>query len=110
MFHGPDHVQVMVLSSCGNPAPGIGRSSGVSFCEGRRGEYEVNKQPTEHILQYFNCAHLPDHLQKVSAPFAQLATILVAELPRNSQRSVALRKLLEAQKAAVHASERLPSF
>ena len=47
--------------------------------------------------------HLPAHLQAVSAPFAVLADSLVAELPRNPERTVALRKLLEAKDAAVRA-------
>jgi hypothetical protein len=40
----------------------------------------------------------------VSAPFAQLAERLVAEVPRNPERTVALRKLLEAKDAAVRAA------
>lgn len=59
---------------------------------------------TEHIMQYFAFAHLPQHLQAVSAAFAALADSLVAELPRNPERTVALRKLLEAKDAAVRAA------
>ena len=33
----------------------------------------------EHILQFFAYEHLPAHLQKVSAPFCELAKSLVAE-------------------------------
>lgn len=60
----------------------------------------------EHIIQFFAYEHLPPHLQKVSAPFCELAKALVAEgtgLPRNPERTVALRKLLEAKDAAVRA-------
>lgn len=57
----------------------------------------------EHILQFFAYAHLPPHLQAVSAPFGQLAEQIVETLPRNSERTVALRKLLEAKDAAVRA-------
>lgn len=60
-------------------------------------------QPPEHILQFFAHAHLPPHLQAVSKPFCELAEQLVANLPRNPERTVALRKLLEAKDAAVRA-------
>jgi hypothetical protein len=56
----------------------------------------------EPILQYFAFAHLPEYLQAVSEPFAVLANQLTS-LPRNPERSVALRKLLEAKDAAVRA-------
>jgi hypothetical protein len=56
----------------------------------------------EHIAQFFTFAHLPPHLQEVSRPFAELAAKVV-ELPRNPERTVALRKLLEAKDAAVRA-------
>lgn len=69
------------------------------------------------ILQFFSYSHLPPHLQSVSKPFCELAHAIargdnVAEtgnltfgppLPINPERSVALRKLLEAKDAAVRA-------
>lgn len=57
----------------------------------------------EHILQFFAYAHLPPHLQAVSKPFGDLAQEIVTTLPRNPERTVALRKLLEAKDAAVRA-------
>lgn len=57
---------------------------------------------TEHIMQFFAYAHLPPHLQAISAPFGLLAEKIM-ELPRNPERTVALRKLLEAKDAAVRA-------
>ena len=57
----------------------------------------------EHILQFFVYEHLPPHLQVVSKPFGDLARSLVDTLPRNPERTVALRKLLEAKDAAVRA-------
>jgi hypothetical protein len=56
----------------------------------------------EHISQFFAFAHLPPHLQEVSRPFSDLATHILT-LPRNPERIVALRKLLEAKDAAVRA-------
>jgi hypothetical protein len=55
------------------------------------------------IMQYFAYDHLPEPLQAVSKPFGQLARKIVRELPRNPERTVALRKLLEAKDAAVRA-------
>lgn len=57
----------------------------------------------EHILQFFAWTHLPEHLQEVSSPFQVLAKQIVDTLPRNPERTVALRKLLEAKDAAVRA-------
>jgi hypothetical protein len=57
----------------------------------------------EHILQFFAYSHLPPHLQEVSRPFANLADQIVASIPRNPERTVALRKLLESKDAAVRA-------
>lgn len=57
----------------------------------------------EHIMQFFAYAHLPLRLQEVSKPFGDLAVRVVTTLPRNPERTVALRKLLEAKDAAVRA-------
>lgn len=59
--------------------------------------------PVEHIAQFFAFSHLPEKLQAVSAPFAGLADHVLT-LPRNPERTVALRKLLEAKDAAVRAA------
>jgi hypothetical protein len=59
--------------------------------------------PKEHILQYFSFEHLPPELRSVSEPFSILAHAMIEKLPRNPERTVALRKLLEAKDAAVRA-------
>lgn len=72
---------------------------------------------TEPILQFFKYDHLPPALQLISRPFCDLAHAIVEgdnapstgvvtsgpPLPRNPERTVALRKLLEAKDAAVRA-------
>ena len=63
-----------------------------------------NDAPAEHISQFFAYEHLPPHLRDVSAPFGVLAKQIVETLPRNPERTVALRKLLEAKDAAVRAA------
>lgn len=55
------------------------------------------------MLQFFEHAHLPIHLAAVSKPFCELAGVIARELPRNPERTVALRKLLEAKDCAVRA-------
>lgn len=55
------------------------------------------------IIQFFAFEHLPEHLQDVSRPFAALAYAIIDKVPRNPERTVALRKLLEAKDAAVRA-------
>lgn len=61
----------------------------------------------EHILQFFVFVHLPPHLQDVSKPFTDLANQIM-KLPRNPERTVALRKLLESKDAAVRAAIAVP--
>lgn len=73
-------------------------------------------EPVEHIMQFFEYDHLRPDLQVVSQPFCLLARAIVygdtgstvsagnfSSLPRNPERTVALRKLLEAKDAAVRA-------
>lgn len=57
----------------------------------------------EPMLQFFEYGHLPEHLAAVSAPFAGIARGIAETLPRNPERTMALRKLLEAKDCAVRA-------
>jgi hypothetical protein len=57
----------------------------------------------EPMLQFFEFEHLPAHLAAVSQPFGVLAAELVNTVPRNPERTAALRKLLEAKDCAVRA-------
>ncbi len=58
----------------------------------------------EHILQFFEYKHLVQPLADVSRPFCELAHAIASTLPRNPERSVALRHLLQAKDAAVRAA------
>jgi len=60
-------------------------------------------RPMEPILQFFAYEHLPDHLAAISVEFHWLAHWMVETLPRNPDRPLAWRKLLEAKVAAVRA-------
>lgn len=58
---------------------------------------------TEPMLQFFHWSHLPASLQAISIPFCNVAQNIVDTLPRNPERTMALRKLLEAKDCAVRA-------
>jgi hypothetical protein len=57
----------------------------------------------ERMLKFFAYAHLRADLQAVSIPFFELAHHIVEIVPDGPERTVALRKLLEAKDAAVRA-------
>jgi hypothetical protein len=47
----------------------------------------------DHIEQFFAYEHLKEPLQAISKPFCELARWTVENVPRNPERTVALRKL-----------------
>ncbi|WP_217188993.1 hypothetical protein [Enterobacter soli] len=55
------------------------------------------------IMKYFAYQHLPAHLQEVSKPIGDLAVLMDESLPDGAEKSVGLRKLLEAKDALVRA-------
>ena len=59
---------------------------------------------TDRLMQFFDYAHLKPEFQAVSKPFGELAQHIVETLPSNAERTVALRKLLEAKDCAVRAA------
>lgn len=67
-------------------------------------EFTAEQIAADGILRFFHYGHLPASLQAASRPFCDLARHIVETLPRNPERTVALRKLLEAKDAAVRAN------
>lgn len=67
-------------------------------------EFTKEQLHLDAILRYFHYEHLPPQLRLISRPFCELAHTLIDSLPRNAERTVALRKLLEAKDAAVRAN------
>jgi len=72
-------------------------------------DQKPNPEPTpepapEPMLRWFAYSHLPDPLRIVSYQFYTLAWHLVRTLPPSTERTVALRKLLESKDAAVRAA------
>lgn len=57
----------------------------------------------DRMLKWFRFDHLPEHLQAVSAGFWEVACSTCALVDAGPERTVALRKLLEAKDAAVRA-------
>lgn len=58
----------------------------------------------DFLLQFFKYDHLPEHLQKISKPFADMAIDMFYKLPSNPERTMCIRKLLEAKDCAVRAN------
>ncbi len=61
------------------------------------------------VLHFFHYTHLPEKLRETSKLFFTLAYRITCAVPRNAERTVALRKLLEAKDAAVRANLPAPT-
>jgi len=48
-------------------------------------------------IQFFSYEHLPEKLQTVSKPLAELAHLMEETLPDGPEKSAGMRKLLEAK-------------
>jgi hypothetical protein len=58
----------------------------------------------DRMMKWFDCTHLPNELIEVSQPFGLMARKLCHDLQPGPERTVALRKLVEAKDAAVRAA------
>lgn len=59
---------------------------------------------TSPIMEFFKYEHLPERLKAISKPICDLAIQMDETLPESVEKSVGLRKLLEAKDALVRAS------
>ena len=66
--------------------------------------HPVSNEPYDPLLTFFNYEHLKPELQAFSKPFADLALQIATTYPRNPERTVCLRKLLEAKDCAIRAN------
>jgi hypothetical protein len=64
----------------------------------------VNTKTPHPLFRYFHVGHLPPHLQAVSVHFGECARALDALLPEGAEKTVCLRKLLEAKDAGVRSA------
>ena len=63
----------------------------------------MNTPSPDRMLRWFEWKHLPSPLAAVSEHFGTLAHKIVETVDAGPERTVALRKLLEAKDAAVRA-------
>lgn len=76
----------------------------ITFClERQLGLVEEPVMPEERMMKWFEFEHLPEHLKVVSVKFYEVACSVCALVESGPERTVALRKLLEAKDAAVRA-------
>lgn len=54
-------------------------------------------------IKYFKYEHLPERLQEISKPLAELAEYIESVLPDSAEKSAGMRKLLEAKDCFVRA-------
>lgn len=55
-------------------------------------------------IQFFEYAHLPEQLQRISKPISELANMMEDALPDGPEKSAGMRKLLEAKDCFVRAN------
>jgi hypothetical protein len=72
-------------------------------------DYSQRHPGIQHLARYFEYAHLPQHLQEVSAVCGDLAHKMIATLPDGPELTAGLRKLLEAKDCFVRAAVDLAS-
>ena len=60
--------------------------------------------PSQELLRYFAYDHLPEKLQAISQPLAMLAKSMDDTLPDGPEKTMGLRKLLEAKDCFVRAA------
>jgi len=61
-------------------------------------------KPHDKLLKFFEYKHLPPQLRSISKPLCEVAALMDKELPSSHEKSVGLRKLLEAKDCFVRAS------
>lgn len=60
--------------------------------------------PSKDMMKYFGFSHLPEHLQPVSEQCHDLALWMVNNLPSSPEKTMGVRKLLEAKDCFVRAN------
>lgn len=55
-------------------------------------------------IKYFKYEHLPEKLQEISQPIADLAQLMEEKLPDGPEKSAGMRKLLEAKDCFVRSA------
>lgn len=66
-------------------------------------EKPCQPSPSERLLEFFRWEHLPEHLRSPSQRCGELATWVQENVPDGAEKTVGLRKLLEAKDCFVRA-------
>lgn len=56
------------------------------------------------IMKFFAYSHLPERLQAVSKPIAELSDLIDSLVPDSAEKTAGMRKLLEAKDCFVRAA------
>ncbi len=64
---------------------------------------DEEKKQEDRMMKWFAYEHLPENLKDISQPFCFLAREMCHKIEPGPERTVMLRKLLEAKDAAVRA-------
>lgn len=59
------------------------------------------REAMEPLLRWFQSAHLPAPLKEMMVKFRFIADEIVVSMPPSAERTIALRKLIEAKDAAI---------
>lgn len=89
---------------CGEPMPKGEEMFQYHGYSGDCPKKPIDKKPDHYMMQFFKFSHLPDHLKTVSSDFHTLAVVIDKNFPENPEKTMALRKLLEAKDCAVRAA------
>jgi hypothetical protein len=104
----PDHNSVSLSREDAEALAGSALSQdqtpGQSGIHPKPEEFSEAQVTLDPVLHFFHYSHLPPALQATSRAFFLLAAHVINTVPRNAERTVALRKLLEAKDAAVRAN------
>ena len=71
--------------------------------EERMSDERSEERTKERMLSWFVYDHLKGELQGVASQFRDMAETIASTIERGPERTVALRKLLEAKDAAIRA-------
>lgn len=78
--------------------------------DGPNGDGTLTHPAVIAILRWFDCDHLPPHLQPIVRQCHQVAHLMASDIPSDPELTAGLRKLLEAKdcfvRAAIKAKEK----
>ncbi len=109
VMHGPDcrYAELRRKGASHNEAWAVLRGEKLehpTFPQGPEKRADNHLTPSQQLLRYFANEHLPEPLREISSQCAWLATNLDEMLPDGPEKTMGLRKLLEAKDCFVRAA------